>query len=252
MSAEQTFLGPLEASRRDSSKKLTGNPTATVGCTEKTAVAKEERGPSLWHLADVEARAFGAKDDDRKVCRFRSKMAIFLSLTVYERRTHPSGQAVCLLSLRRTRFCTTVAGAVVLILAAAVISPYAGVALAAAIIVLLAPGAVRAGRALGAESRLRRLSPPGPHVYLHSLASTSPGAGADLLRQLALEADNKRWSLLLDASNERLSKYYENFGFLSLGPAVQMPDGSSHRRMWRPAPAVGNGRCERGTQDACQ
>lgn len=253
MASERSFLGTLKASRHDSSPILPRDAKGAVAHTEETARSKERRGPSLWHLADVEARAFAAVDDDgRKVCGFRSKMSIFLTLFVYERRTHSSGQAVCLLRLRRTRFCAVVVAAVVLILAAAVISPYAGVALAAAIIVLLAPGAVRAGRALGAETRLRRLSPPGRHVYLHSLASTLPGAGAELLRQLALEADIKRWSLLLDASNEKLSKYYQNFGFLTLGHAVPMPDGSAHRRMWRPAPAVKKDGDEKGTQDACQ
>ncbi len=252
MSPGRPVLGALQRSRRDSTQKLPRNATRTVGCTEKRPKSKEHRRHSLWHLAGVEARAFGAAHGNNKLRRLGSKMAILPSLILYERRMHPSGQAVCLLRLRRTRFCGIVAAVVVLVFAAAAVSPYAGAALATAMIVLLARGAVRAGRGLGAETRLRTLSPPGAHLYVHSLASTLPGAGAELLRDLAREADDKRWSMILDASNEKLSKYYENFGFLALGPAVHMPDGSSHLRMWRPAPPVDKGNYDRGTEDGRQ
>ena len=76
------------------------------------------------------------------------------------------------------------------------------------------------------SSQLERLTPPGQHRYLHSLASTLPGAGAELLRELTGEADRKGWSLSLDASNEKLVGYYAKFGFTALGAAVTMPDGS--------------------------
>jgi hypothetical protein len=223
----------MEKRKRDAAR--------SAGCVEKAAKSKEHRGHSVWHLAAVEARAFAPTEDPGHVRRFRSKIAILLALTLYERRTHPSGHAVCLLRLRRTRFFIVVTGVLVLVFAAAAVSPYAGAALATTLIGLVSPGAIRAVRALGAEARLRRLSPPGAHVYVHSLASTLPGAGAELLRELAREADCKRWSLVLDAGNEKLAKYYENLGFLALTPAVQMPDGSSHLRMWRPAPAVDRG-----------
>jgi hypothetical protein len=49
------------------------------------------------------------------------------------------------------------------------------------------------------------------------------------------EADAKGWSLLLDASNEKLAEYYGKFGFCAMGPTVRMPDGSQRVRMWRPA-----------------
>jgi hypothetical protein len=241
MSADQSVLAAPRRARDDSMDKRRGNVTRNAGGVEKTAKSKGHRGHSVWHLADVEARAFRPTQDPGRVRRLRSKMAILLTLILYERRTHPSGQAVCLLGLRRTRFCIVVTGVVVLVLAATAVSPYLGSALAATLIGLLSPGGMQAGRALGAEARLRRLTPPGAHVHVHSVASTLPGAGAELLRELAREADSKGWSLVLDTGNDKLAKYYENLGFVALRPAVQMPDGSSHLRMWRPAPAVDRG-----------
>jgi len=78
---------------------------------------------------------------------------------------------------------------------------------------------------LGPRGRRRR-------VYVHSVASTRPGAGAELMTSLAGEADQKGWLLVLDAGNERLGTYYSRFGF-ARGGAVKMPDGNLRVRMWR-------------------
>jgi predicted N-acetyltransferase YhbS len=82
--------------------------------------------------------------------------------------------------------------------------------------------------------RLGRTGPPGHRhqVYVHSVASTRPGAGAELMASLAGEADQKGWLLFLDAGNEELGTYYSRFGFARAG-AVRMPDGTVRVRMWR-------------------
>ncbi len=106
--------------------------------------------------------------------------------------------------------------------------------LAGVVMAVFVPQAVRAVRALPATARFGKVRAPGPVKDVHSGASTLPGAGAELLGQLAAEADMKGWSLYLDASNENLARYYRAFGFRDLGVPVGMPDGSSAVRMWRP------------------
>ena len=98
----------------------------------------------------------------------------------------------------------------------------------------LLPFAIGAVKARPGRKELAKLTPPGRHVYVHSVASQLPGAGAQLLRGLTQEANDKGWSLVLDASNERLVRYYEQFGFVVRGAGVRMPDGARHVRMWRP------------------
>jgi hypothetical protein len=106
----------------------------------------------------------------------------------------------------------------------------------AVVAVVFAPAAVLAVRALPARQQLRRMGPTGDTVYLHSLAGKTPGAGAELMRTVAGEADGKGWLLVLDADNERLAQYYECFGFTRLGAPVTMPNGGRTIRMWRPIP----------------
>jgi hypothetical protein len=96
------------------------------------------------------------------------------------------------------------------------------------------PGSVATVRRFPEPHQPRRLSPGEKHIYVHSLASTLSGAGADLLRTLTREADEKDWLLVLDANNERLMRYYRDFGFEARGSAVRSPDGGGPVRMWRP------------------
>jgi hypothetical protein len=107
-----------------------------------------------------------------------------------------------------------------------------GWALSSAIVLLLAPLAVRGTVMLPATVRLRRTGPPGRHLYVHSVASTRPGAGAELLASLATEADQKGWSLVLDADNKKLETYYVRFGFARSG-RTGMPARAGRVRMWR-------------------
>ena len=246
MSVVRLVLGVMASSRRASVQKVLGNATGSDRCTEKSRELKERHTHSLWHLAEVEARAFGTIQCNPGISRFPAQVAALLSLVFYERRQHPSGQAVCMLGLRRWRLCGAVAGLVVLISGLGALSPYACVTVVVGIIVSLLPRAVRTGRAFAAQADLRAFLPARPYVYVHSLASTWPGAGGELLRDLAQEADHRGWSLVLDASNEKLACYYGTFGFVARGQAVRMPDGGSRIRMWRAVPALEQPSADRG------
>jgi hypothetical protein len=235
MSAGEPVLGALSCSWRVFSRNWPENATRTASCIENKLRSPILAKHSLWHLAGVEACAFKNANSGHTPRRFSSRAAMLFPLALYERRTHPSGQALCLLRFRRGRFMASAAGLSLLVSGAGALSPYAGTTLAVVVIVLLAPGCVRAVRARTARRQLGRLNPCGRHVYVHSVASALPGAGAELLRELTREADGEGWSLLLDARNGKLARYYANFGFVAQGPAVKMPTGESHVRMWRPA-----------------
>ena len=235
MSAGEPFLGALDGSRRVFAKERAKNASGTAYCTQKSLKFQDRTKHSRWRLAGVQAAAFSGANRSAKTGQFHLRTSMLLALTVYDRRAHPSGQAVCLLGLRKGRFILLVAGLVLLIATAGLLSPYAGSALAALVLVVLMPGVVGAFRARAANNQLKRLTPSGRYVYVHSLASTSPGAGAALLRELISEKDENGCSLALDASNEKLATYYARFGFVAQGDAVRMPDGSRHTRMWRPA-----------------
>jgi hypothetical protein len=171
------------------------------------------------------------------------KTGMLIALGAFDRRVHPSGQAVCLLAPRWPRLVLSTTGAVVIAgLIGAVLAPLGWALLVLTALVFL-PLAVRATMALPAKRRLGRIGPPGRrrHIYVHSVASTRPGAGAELMTLLAGEADQKGWLLVLDAENENLGAYYLRFGF-ARGGAVSMPDGTVRVRMWR-QPQDGRGRC---------
>jgi hypothetical protein len=245
--AGQPVLGALGRSRHASMIKMPKSATETAFCTKKREDAKGQSRDSLWQLAGVEADAFGAGRGSSNGRRVRLRTVMFLRLALYERRAHPSGRAVCLLGLRQCRFRAAVGALVLVLCAVGALSVYAGVVLAAVIIAVLLPGAVGAAQALAqSATRSAAWAPAGPHVYVHSVASTLPGAGAELLRALTREADSKGWSLVLDARNEKLARYYRNLGFVPGGPPAKMPDAGSHMRMWRPPDRLEVGGCDRG------
>jgi len=215
--------------------KSTGPPALSDRLLGGRTEEEETRGKSVRRLASVQARAFQSAGGSAPRPLFLSTAVALVGLEVYEWRAHPSGRAVCLLWLRPLRCLGWSAALALLICAVGVVSAPAGAAVAAALAVLALSPAVRAVRAGPARRRLSALTPPGPHVYVHSLASTLPGAGAELLRALTEEADENGWSLVLDASNEKLAQYYRDFGFVAAGEGVEMPGGGSHIRMWRRA-----------------
>ena len=162
--------------------------------------------PSLWRLAQVEAQAFRGGDGGTTPSKIAFGAATLVALAAFDRRVHPFG-AGCM---------------------------PAGPAVAARLLVhdrCRRPG--RGDRRRGPGPRLgafgvdrawcscpwpfgrrgrcrpRPVVPGRPSagtgdVYVHSVASTRPGAGAELMTSLAGEADRKGWLLVLDAGNERL------------------------------------------------
>ncbi len=190
--------------------------------------------PSLWQLSEVEAQAFGRGHHRRVPAKVAFRAAMVVALGAFERRVHPSGQAVCLLAPRWRRVVGCSLGAVVCAALIGAVVPVLGWVMLALSALVSLPFAARAARALPARVRLGRTGPsPGRRaVYVHSVASTRPGAGADLLTSLADEADEAGWWLYLDADNGDLAAYYSRFGFSWAG-AVRMPNGTVRARMWR-------------------
>jgi len=193
---------------------------------------------SLWRLVRVEVNAFNRTLPMTRGARIAFAGETSLALWAYHRRVHPSGRAVCLLGLRPGRVVAAAAAFTLTIGALGALAPMAAGAVCTCIAAVLSPSAARAARALPARSRLRQASRPGPHVFLHSLASTQPGAGAELVRSVTDEADQKGWTISLEAASEQLADYYECLGFQAQSAPVPVPGGGRHISMCRP-PAPG-------------
>ena len=189
---------------------------------------------TAWRLAAVEVEAFSRCYCYGSHGRLRLRAAMLVAILLYERRTHPSGMALCLLGRRRARVAALIALSALGALVVGALAPQVSGCLLAVLGVLALRPAIRSVRALRASAELRRAVPPGPYKYVHSLASTLPGAGAELLRALSREADEKGWSLVLDASDNKLARYYATCGFMLLSRGATMPDGAARLRMWRP------------------
>ena len=189
---------------------------------------------SMRHLVGVEVRAFGRARPAGWFGRLTLTLGSSVALFAFERRIHPSGGAVCLLGARPGRVALGIGGFWVALVAVGGASRPAAAALLAAIAVLSLPSALRATIELPAQLRLRRATPSGRRVYLHSLASVEPGAGAELMRLVAREADEKGWSLVLDAGNQELARYYRRFGFVAPWGDAPPPAPSRRVHMWRP------------------
>lgn len=171
-----------------------------------------------------------------------------LALTAYHRRAHRNGHALCLLGPRYGRVVMGAAGILLAVGILGALAPVVGEVVVAVVVVILLPSLARAVGDIPASLRLHRLSPPGRHVYLHSLASTQAGAGAELLRSVGEEADQKGWSIVLDADSEGLVAYYQRHGFTALGGPVPSPGGRRRVRMWRPpGPGPQEERCRAAT-----
>jgi hypothetical protein len=195
--------------------------------------------PPAWRLVGVEVRAFDRARPLGWFGRAAFAAGTGLALVAFHRRVHPSGRAMCLLGPCPGRIAAVIGGVLVVLAVVAALSPVAAGTVLVAISLLALPSAVRAVRGLPATAALRHASPPGRHVYLHSLASTKPGDGAELLRMVTAEADDKGWSIVLDAGNVALVGYYERFGFQARCRPVRGPNGGQRVRMWRPAPEPG-------------
>jgi hypothetical protein len=179
----------------------------------------------------VEVAAFSRVDQLGTVPRALVTAKMALALLAYEHRAHPSGRAVCLLAPRRRRLASASAALVVMTAVLGALAPVAAWVLLGVVVVASVPAVIGAARALPANLRLRQLTPPVSATYLHSLASTQAGAGAELLCSVVDEADRLGRSVVLDAANEELVRYYQRFGFRASGPAVRMPNGAFYTRM---------------------
>lgn len=190
---------------------------------------------SLLDLAGVVASAFDRVEPRGPLGRLARRVDALIALLGYERRVHESGRALCLVGLRWGRVTATTAALVVVAAIASAISEVAAATLVVVTVFMFLPLGVAAARSLPSRARLSGQTPRGRHRYVHSLASTKRGAGADVLRALCVEADVKHWSLVLDAGSEQLVGYYEAFGFRRCGSGVRMPRGRVHVRMVRPS-----------------
>ena len=206
-----------------------------AGCVGTTGCRPAQRY-GLIYLTRLEVGAFSRFQKRSAAQRLSFAAAMALSLCVYQRRVHAGGAAVCLLEPRRARVVAGLLGTALVLGGAGYAFPAAAAVLMAVVAGVFAPAAVLAVRAIPARRRLRWRGPTGDTVYLHSLAGKTPGAGAELMRTVAGEADSKGWLLVLDADNERLARYYEGFGFARRGAPVAMPNGGRMIRMWRPIP----------------
>lgn len=195
---------------------------------------RAQRSVGIWRLSGVEANAFSRGSRPSWYARLSLRAGMLLALLVFEKRAHGSGCAVCLLGARRLRIACAVALLVVAVMALGALAPWVAAGALCIVAIMFGEQALGALRSLPAQCRLRRGRPPRPYRYVHSLASTRQGAGAELLVALEAEADDKGWWLVTEASNEKLAHYYEGLGFARLGPSVVMHDGSPHVRMGRP------------------
>lgn len=200
---------------------------------------------SVWELTTLAVRAFRDQPQSRMqwpiLRTLCLRVLLLASLTTSERRVHADGDAFCVLTLSsvRTRLTGAAVGvgcgitiALSLVLLAS-FSPLLLCCVLLAAAVVLLPSLVLTVRTTGSRDRLTASAPAGPLVGVHTVTSSRPGHGAEVIRMVALEADTNGWSLILDAANDRLADYYRQFGFRPCGEAVHMPWGERVVRMVR-------------------
>ena len=197
--------------------------------------------PSLWQLTRLGLVAFRDQPQTRMqwpiLRALCLQVLLIVSIATAERRVHPGGDAFCLLSTRSRR------GEVMAALVGAVLSvpiillvaflPVLFWLVVLTLAVLLSPSALLSLKTRRLRERLAASAPSGPLIGIHTVTSSFPGHGAELMNQVSEEADLAGWSLVLDAANERLSDYYGRFGFQACGEGVVMPWGERVIRMVR-------------------
>jgi hypothetical protein len=201
--------------------------------------------PTAWDLSAMAARAFADQPQTRMqwpILRFLClRVLLLVSVATSERRVHPDLDAFCLLTKPSIRgrvnaAALGVAGALSVI-TLVVLLPVAFWLVVLALAVLIAPSVALAIRSSRPRGVLAALVPPGPVIGIHTVTSRRPGHGVELMWSVALEADAEGWTLVLDAANDRLARYYQQFGFVSCGEGVTMPWGETVVRMRRePSP----------------
>ncbi|HVA44472.1 MAG TPA: hypothetical protein VNF50_13400 [Acidimicrobiales bacterium] len=197
--------------------------------------------PGWVALSGLAVRAFADQPQSKMqwpVARpFCLRALVLLSILTSDVRVHPDGQAFCLLarpSVRRDVLAVSLMAAAVAALAGMVVAaPILFWVVVVAILVLILPSLRLSLLAHRAHKVLARSSPTRPYVGVHTVTSTCPGHGRQLMADLGREADSKGWTLVLDAANEALAGYYSDLGYMSLSRPVLMPWGERAVRMSR-------------------
>jgi hypothetical protein len=222
----------------------------TVAPLRRPATSETDaQKPSIWHLTQLGLRAFRDQPQTRMQWPILRSLCLqvllIVSVTTAERRVHPSADAFCLLTTRSRRGELTAAlvGAAlaVPILLLVAFLPIVFYLVVLALAVLLLPSALLSVRTRRPRRILAASAPGGPLIGVHTVTSSVPGHGAEVMNMVAREADSASWSLVLDAANERLADYYSEFGFQPCGEGVVMPWGERVVRMVR-RPNVEGGR----------
>jgi hypothetical protein len=205
----------------------------------------------LWHIAGVAVDAFADQPQTRAqwpvARRLCLRMVLTCSVFAGTVRTNPAGSALCLLSgvPGRPRWKGPLLTVLLFLVASALV---AAVSLIFWVVAGLVAGFFGPQWVLSVRSRRARRvlihgSPRDPYVGVHTVASVAPGEGRKLLLELNAEADEKGWTLVLDAANSALAGYYAGLGYTAIAGPVRMPWNESVVRMCRrPAPSRGGPR----------
>jgi hypothetical protein len=199
---------------------------------------------SAWRLAAVQAGAFSPTRQYRGVWAPALRGLLWLLLLVGEYRSNAEGTAVACIRRRNARSVARKAvvacvGLAVVIGLAAAFGPIVLLTVYMAVFLPLAPMLWRSARAVPAGVRLGRRQPKGGHVVgVHTVASSLPGAGRQVLQALNAEADIEGWTLTLVAADAPLVAYYARLGYTPRGPAETMSYGDVRTVMVRPPQAT--------------
>jgi len=203
---------------------------------DRPAPAQLRRGRGLTRLARIEADAFWDKEQNQALWWFAPhgflRASSWVSLFVSDRHVSADGSSVAMVSGGSPG--AWVRGGVVLtvlFVADVLVVQLAGLAgllfFYLALTLLIGRSIPAQWRARKARGRLRDLRPDGARL-VHSLArdpSTPAGGGAKAMRELHAIADDNRWTLVLEAANEKLAVFYEEgLGWRRLG-AETLPSG---------------------------
>lgn len=172
------------------------------------------RSSSIWTLCAVETEAFAPRGTCGPCRRTWVRAMMLVALATHDRRAHESGQAVCLLKLRRLRMVAVLGGLAMAVVLVCGASPPISALLAVTAPAALARTAYRAWQSAPKGTGALTVPRGRGFVPVRCLASVRRGAGAELMGHLAAEADGRGWVLVVDAASVGLCHYYEQFGFV--------------------------------------
>ena len=203
--------------------------------------ASGRRRPGCLGLSGLAVQAFAEQPQSKMqwplARRFCLRSLVVLSILTSDVRVDSEELAFCLLSrpsIRRDLLAGGLVAAALAALAGMVVAvPILFWIVVTMILVLVLPSLRLSLMANRAHTVLAQSSPVKPYVGVHTVTSTRKGAGRQLMTDLGREADQKGWTLVLDAANEALADYYADLGFSRLCEPVLMPWGERAVRMSR-------------------